>query len=162
MKSTGSSFTTSAYSVANAWGGSGYTWSADFNGDGRADIASANGGNIYMKLANSSGTGFVSATWGAANLWGGSDYTWVGDFDGNGLADIASANGTNVYMKLSTGGGFISQVWTVPAGTWGGSSYTRVGKFSLPSSNRTDIVSQVGCTVYHHVSTGSGFVTIAS
>ena len=36
--------------MPNAWGGSGYTWAGDFNGDGKTDIASANGGSIYVQL----------------------------------------------------------------------------------------------------------------
>ncbi|MCB1034610.1 MAG: VCBS repeat-containing protein, partial [Acidobacteria bacterium] len=87
--------------AANAWGGSDYTWADDFNGDGRTDLASAQSGNIRMKLAT--GSGFVSTTWPVVNLWGGGNYTRVADFNGDGLPDIASPSGGNVYMKLSTG-----------------------------------------------------------
>jgi putative transposase len=39
-----------------SWGTSVYTWIGDFDADGRSDIASASGGNVYMRL--STGTGF--------------------------------------------------------------------------------------------------------
>ena len=61
------------------------------------DIASARGGNMYMKL--SSGNGFTSETWPVVNAWGSSGYTRVGDFNGDGMTDIASARDDNKFMK---------------------------------------------------------------
>jgi len=79
------------------WGGSGYTFVGDFNGDGKDDIASASGGSIYLKLGSSSG--FSSKTISVDNRWGGSGYTFVGDFNGDGKDDIASASGGSIYFK---------------------------------------------------------------
>ncbi|KAA3654381.1 MAG: hypothetical protein DWQ10_17840 [Calditrichaeota bacterium] len=38
------------WKVLNKWGDSGYTLVADFNNDGKADIASAHGGDVFMRL----------------------------------------------------------------------------------------------------------------
>ncbi len=135
------------------WGSSSYTWVGDFNGDGITDIASANGGNIYVNLGAGNG-GFTQYLWTVPNNWGSSSYTWVGDFNGDGKTDIASANGGNIYVNLSTGTGFTQAVWTVPA-NWGSSSYTWVGDFN--GDGKTDIASANGGNIYVNISTGSGF-----
>jgi hypothetical protein len=36
----------------NRWGGAEYSWAADFNGDGRADIASASGRDIFVQISH--------------------------------------------------------------------------------------------------------------
>jgi len=147
-------FASSTWTGSNAWGGAGYTWAADFNGDGKTDMASANGGSVYMKLATASG--FTQQTWTVPSQWGGSGYTWVGDFNGDGKADIASANGGSVYMRLSTGSGFQSATWTTTS-SWGDAGYTWTGDFN--GDDKTDIASANGGSVYMRLSTGSGFTT---
>ncbi len=142
------------WSVSADWGGAGYTWTGDFNGDGFADIASAKGGTVYMKL--STGGGFVSESWPVQNIWGGAGYTKVGDFNGDGLMDIASSRGSVVYMKLSTGSGFVSEYW-LAHNSWGGSGYTWVADFN--GDGLADIASAKGGTVYMKLSTGKGFVS---
>jgi C1A family cysteine protease len=161
-------FKVKTWLVDGKWGTSDYTWVGDFNGDKKADIASASYGNVYMKL--STGTGFVSQTWTVDGKWGGSDYTWVADFNGDGKTDIASAAGGNVYMKLSTGTGFNSQTWTVD-GKWGLPDYTWVGDFNgdnipdIASGDKTTLIgggaiSQAsGGNVYMKLSTGTGFIS---
>jgi hypothetical protein len=52
-----SGFSSATWPVANWWGQAGYTFVRDFNGDGRADIATAIGGSI--NLMTSTGSGFV-------------------------------------------------------------------------------------------------------
>jgi hypothetical protein len=145
-------FETAAWPVPNHWGSSDYTWVGDFNGDGKTDIASASGGNVYMNL--STGTGFNSQTWPVPNRWGSSAYTWVGDFNGDRKTDIASASGENVYMNLSIDPGFSPQTWTVP-NQWGSSDYTWVGDFN--GDGKTDIASAMGGNVHMNLSTGTGF-----
>lgn len=55
--------------TASSWGGSGFTWPGDFNGDGLIDIATANGGTIWVK--RSTGSGFIQETWTtSAPNWG--------------------------------------------------------------------------------------------
>jgi hypothetical protein len=82
---------------------------ADFNGDGKADIASASSGKVYMNL--SAGNAFEGRTWAVPDTWGSPGYTWVADFNGDGKADIASADSCTIYMHLSTGGRFANQAW---------------------------------------------------
>jgi len=147
-------FNTANWTVPSHWGGSTYTWQGDFNGDGRSDIASASGGNIYMKLAT--GNSFKTATWKVPSHWGGAAYTWAADFNGDGLTDIASASGGNIYMKLSTGSGFKAETWTVPS-HWGGSTYTWAGDFN--GDGLADIASASGGNIYMKLSTGRGFTT---
>ncbi|WP_298609897.1 FG-GAP-like repeat-containing protein [uncultured Thiobacillus sp.] len=134
------------------WSSGGVTWTGDFDGDGKTDIASASGGNVLILL--STGRGFNNRTWAVPNAWGGAGYTWVGDFNGDGKTDIASANGGSVYVHLSTGSGFDNQTWAVP-NAWGGAGYTWVGDFN--GDGKTDIASANGGSVYVHLSTGSGF-----
>lgn len=144
----------SFYPVANNWGGSDYTFAADFTGDGFADIASASGSNIFMKLGQSNS--FTSETWTVIGSWGSGGYTWTGDFNGDGLADIASASGGNIYMKLSNGGGFTSQTWSA-ANLWGPADKTSVADFN--GDGLSDIASISGSVVYMKLSTGTGFVS---
>lgn len=131
----------------------GYTWAADFNGDGYTDIASAVGGTVYMKINNHNG-GFNFGSWTVSNQWGLPGYTVTGDFNHDGKADIASCSGTNVYLKLSTGSAFQNLTWTTdgsfgPSGSTYGTDYNGDGY--------TDIVSINGTQIYIKQSTGSGF-----
>jgi|GEM_PF-1486178 len=155
--------TAATWTVSNEWGGDGYTWTGDFDGNGLTDIASAAGGNVFMKLSN--GTGFNPATWTVESAWGGAGYTWTGDFNGDGLTDIASASGSNIYMKLSNGSGFDSETWTVQnswtvglgrtAYGWGAAEYTWTGDFN--GDGLTDIASASGGNIYTYLSNGDRF-----
>ncbi|HEV8661074.1 MAG TPA: VCBS repeat-containing protein [Thermoanaerobaculia bacterium] len=147
-------FTSHTWTVAPSWGVSGFTFVGDFNGDRRDDIASAQGGSVYMKISD--GNQFISNTWGVTSQWGIAAFTRVGDFNGDGLADIASASGGQVYMKLSTGAGFISTTWSV-ANTWGGGDYTWVADFNR--DGRADIASAQGGVVHMKLSQGSSFLS---
>jgi len=122
------------FTVPYQWGQAGYTFVGRFM-PGRNVIASASGGNVYMKWFDATTQSFQSTVWSVANTWGSSDYTWVADFNGDGLSDIASASGGNVYMKLSTGSGFTSQTWTVP--TSGAPSRATVWPTSPATARRT-------------------------
>ncbi|HEY8132772.1 MAG TPA: VCBS repeat-containing protein [Thermoanaerobaculia bacterium] len=146
-----------SFTVANEWGGPGYTWVGDFNGDGKDDIASASGGNIRMKLSNPGPglTGFRSETWTVINNWAPAGWVFVGDFNGDGRADIASASGSVVNMKLSQPDGRLKDfAWSVTP-EWGAASYARVGDFN--GDGLADIASPDGDTVHMKLSTGSGF-----
>lgn len=136
------------------WGGSDYTWVADFNGDNKDDIASAVGGSVRVHLSTGSGSsGFASQVWGVTNEWASGAWTRIGDFNGDGKDDIASANGASVYMKLSSGSGFISQTWSV-ANTWGAASYTWVADFNR--DGRSDIASANGAAGVVHMKLSQG------
>jgi len=136
----------------NSWGSASYTWVADFNGDGRDDIASANGANVYMYL--SSGQDFELATWAVSSNWGGAGYTWVDDFTGDGLADIATADGSRITLYVSSGHGF-TQYDTTLNNNWGGASYSFSGDFN--GDGKSDIASANSGNIYLKISTGTGF-----
>ncbi len=116
--STGSAFGP-AQQLWHTWFGAGNETPAvgDFNGDGRADIATftrGSTGDVYV--ATSDGTKFV----GTAVKWSddfaaGSAVPMVGDFDCNGVDDIVSfERGVNgvVSVAIASGGRFTSaQVW---------------------------------------------------
>jgi len=77
---------------------------ADFNGDGRLDVATANyaGNNVSVLLGNAGGT-FQAAL---NSPTGNSPLSLaVGDFNGDGKRDIATANVGNVSVLLGNGNG---------------------------------------------------------
>ncbi|MEO7381684.1 MAG: VCBS repeat-containing protein [Paracoccaceae bacterium] len=85
---------------------------ADFNGDGKADLATGNpdSDNISVLLGNGNGT-FAAATSFAAG--DGSEGLVVADFNADGKADIAVANlwASTVSISLGNGtGGFAAPV----------------------------------------------------
>ena len=125
----------------NIWGNTGFTWAADFNGDGKADIASAVGGQVHMRLSTAEADHFDSMTWQVPNRWGSSDYTWVADFNGDGKADIASAEGDLVYIHFSLGNKFKNEVWPNKE-KWGNSGYTWTTDFT--GDGKADIVTVRG------------------
>src|SRR5262249_32953598 len=87
-------FTLGAFSVDNAWGGPQFTFSGNFTGTaGTAftEIASANGGNVFMKIPGPPGFAWTSQAWPVPNSWGAGGFTWAADFTGDGTTDIATA-----------------------------------------------------------------------
>ncbi len=146
--------TSVTWTGSSNWGGSGYTWAADFNGDGYTDLASASGANVYMRLSD--GYDFQQETWTVPSQWANESYTFVGDFNGDGMADIATNAGPHINVRLSTGTGFQQQSWPTAA-LWGGDNYTWTGDFN--GDDKTDIASASGGNVYMYISTGNGFVS---
>jgi hypothetical protein len=81
--------------------------SADFNGDGLADIATANYGSDNISVLLNTSTNTITASFGSAinfNAGSGSISVISADFNGDGLADIAAANygSNNVSVLLNT------------------------------------------------------------
>ncbi|MCI0506525.1 MAG: hypothetical protein L0Z73_10500, partial [Gammaproteobacteria bacterium] len=152
------------WTVSDQWGSYEYTWTGDFDGNGLTDFASANGGNVYMKLSKGNDFG-TPENWMVDNLWGGAGHTWTGDFNGDGLTDIASASGDKIYMKLSLGNDFESKTWTVsnilsngiggPKYAWAAPEYTWTGDFN--GDGLTDIASAIGGDIHMYLSNGNGF-----
>jgi hypothetical protein len=152
LGSESGTFTSATWPVVNAWGSSAYTMVGDFDGDGKADIASAVGGSIQMKL--STGTGFRNDTWVTLNRWGST--ALVADLNGDNKDDIVSFNdgASAVYVKLSSGTGFTDQTWTIDAESPG--IWRAVGDFTR--DGKADILILNGCTLKLYESTGAGFV----
>jgi Ca2+-binding RTX toxin-like protein len=76
---------------------------ADFNGDGRLDLATANGDNtVSVLLGNADGTfqGAVNAATGANPR-----SLAVGDFNGDGKLDVVTTNAGDVSLLLGNGDG---------------------------------------------------------
>jgi hypothetical protein len=151
--STGAGFLSRTWGVRGAWNKSGYIWVADFNGDGRSDLASktANGRSVYVYL--STGTGFRSDTWATENAddkWGDLNVTWAADFNGDGKADLASAKAGVVRMHLSTGSAFDNKLWLVPD-KWGAPGFTWAADFN--GDGKADIASAQECTIHMRLST---------
>jgi hypothetical protein len=91
----------------------------DFNGDGKADLAVANGagGNVSVLLGNGNGTFQAARTY-----WAGTNPTSVaaGDFNGDGKPDLAVANpGSNkVSLLLNNGNGIFQSAVSYGAGAY--------------------------------------------
>jgi hypothetical protein len=99
----------------------------DFNGDGRIDLAVANGGRSSISILRGSGTGsFVDA--GTVGVAGRPAAIAVGDFDRDGDSDLAvSTNTSNVSILLGTGtGSFVGT--NVPVG--GAQGRLAIGDFN--------------------------------
>ena len=101
---------------------------ADFNNDGKADVAGrqASTGNWFVSLANTSGIGFnyasMIANWSASTNWAEAE---VGDFNGDGYNDILAHNLDTgdliAYLNPGLGGGaYTPATWQAlaTATTW--------------------------------------------
>ena len=84
-------------------------WVGDFNGDGKSDIGTIEGGIIRVKKsigANSFSHPHEPFFWEevwttTAPNWGTNAYTWIGDFNGDGKREFATAVGGTIYVKIS-------------------------------------------------------------
>jgi Domain of unknown function (DUF4347)/FG-GAP-like repeat len=112
----------------------------DFNGDGKADIVTANDANNNISVLLGTGTGsFGRATNFATGAF--TKFVTIGDFNGDGKADIAATNSNpnNVSILLGEGtGGFRTasnfSVGTSPAGIALG-DFNSDGKADLAIAN---------------------------
>ncbi|HYV20597.1 MAG TPA: FG-GAP-like repeat-containing protein [Verrucomicrobiae bacterium] len=83
---------------------------ADFNGDGRSDLAVSAGTAGTWWVGLSSGAGFTFTPWGGPTGWADAA---AGDFTGDGRADLAQIRPSDGAIEVlrSTGGGFTSSTW---------------------------------------------------
>ncbi|MGW2399885.1 FG-GAP repeat domain-containing protein [Kitasatospora sp. NPDC001664] len=111
------------------------TVAADFDGDGRVDVA---GIDAYqnLNLYAGNGAGQVSATLpmlGTNGLWAGFKQLAAGDFNGDGKQDVAGID-ANDSLKLytGTGGGYVSggSAMLGGNGTWAGFKALTAGDFN--------------------------------
>jgi large repetitive protein len=111
---------------------------ADFNGDGRADLVTANSGDdtVSVLLGNGDGTFQSARTFSVGNY---PDSVAVGDFNGDGRMDIVTANKNSdtVSVLLGNGDGTFE-----PAETYatGGGYATSVAVGDFNGDGRSDIV----------------------
>ena len=105
---------------------------ADFNGDGKLDVATSNfnGNNVSILLGNGDGT-FTAAS-GSPITVGANPYALVaGDFNGDGRLDLAVTNSADntITILLGNEGGTFSAAPTAPA-TAPGPTALAVGDFN--------------------------------
>lgn len=83
---------------------------ADYNGDGRADIAAYTGTSNKWAVCLSTGSNFQCSYWYSHS--GGKDKNISGDFNGDGRTDMAYHTGNGVWsICLSTGTAFSCSNW---------------------------------------------------
>ncbi len=101
--------------------------SADFNGDGRLDLATANSSsnNVSVMLGNADGT-FQAAQTSATGT--GPLSLAVGDFNADGKLDLATANAGDVSVLLGNGNGTLQAPASINIGT--SPSSVAVGDFN--------------------------------
>lgn len=139
----------------------------DFNGDGRADIATfTRGSSADVYVATSDGARFGAAVRWSDHFAAGSAAPMVGDFDCNGIDDIVSfERGDNgaVSVAIAAGGRFTAaQVWlrgfatgtAVPAvGDFNGDGCDEVVEFLRGTWPRVRVALSVAVPFPHHTRT---------
>src|SRR5262245_59588194 len=107
----------------------------DFNGDGKADLATftrGNTGDVYVALSTGSSFSGSGWKWHDAFCFG-SEIPLVGDFNGDGKDDIATftrGGYGDVYVALSTGSGFSGTGWKWHDAFCSGPEIPHVGDFN--------------------------------
>jgi RHS repeat-associated protein len=105
----------------------------DFNGDGRLDLAVANGLDNTVTILLGNGDGTFTPAIGSPVAVGSVPFTIaVGDFDGDGKPDLAVANGrdTTVTILLGQGGGAFKPAPQSPVTVGDGPGSIAVGDFN--------------------------------
>jgi FG-GAP-like repeat len=95
-----------------SYGGSGQTITADFNHDGKADLASADG---TLLLGNGDGT-FTAGTPLSVGGQNASNLIAEGDFNGDGKADVLLVSSNTLYILLGNGDGTLQPAVTTTLG----------------------------------------------
>ncbi|NNV55035.1 FG-GAP-like repeat-containing protein [Limnovirga soli] len=128
---------------------------ADFNGDGKSDMAGYES-NGNWKICLSTGTNFNVSTWTGHTL--GNTNNLIGDFNGDGKSDMAGYAGIGSWqVSISMGNYFTTSTWT---GSFPGPNYTKkyVGDFN--GDGISDIAAYAGGGNWDiYLSTGVGFQT---
>ncbi|MFB9414549.1 S8 family serine peptidase [Dactylosporangium matsuzakiense] len=126
------------------WGGFKHVVAADFDGDGKVDIAGIDANND-IKLYTGDGAGKLvgsgSYMWPTGGLWGGFKKIVAGDFNGDGKVDIAGIDANSdlkVYSGDGTGKltGTGSAMWPL-GGLWSGFKHIEAADFN--NDGKTDI-----------------------
>jgi hypothetical protein len=118
------------------------SYAADFNGDGRADVATSNGDaqSVSVFLRQPAG-GFAEEAGSPFAMTGGTSNGTVGDFNGDGRPDLAITDiqGTGVVIALrNPAGGFTPEANIPLGGQLGGAGagdFNQDGKLDLAIAN---------------------------
>jgi hypothetical protein len=89
------------FRAPSSYGAGGYVAAADFNGDGKIDLAITRAGGFSVLLGNGDGT-FQPPVFNTINRFAG--FLAVGDFNGDGIPDLVTAYGS-VSVFLGNGDG---------------------------------------------------------
>jgi hypothetical protein len=133
---------------------------ADFNGDGKPDLAVVNGvdGTISILLGNGDGTFQGQVTYPAPLQVDSLSLPSLvlGDFNGDGILDLAAAGGDSVLVLLSNGNGtFQAPLQTTITNLTGGYLYgLAVGDFN--GDGKLDLVLANGTTTDVFLGNGNG------
>jgi hypothetical protein len=131
----------------------------DFNGDGKADLATftrGTTGDVFVALSTGNGFNGTGWKWHDAFCFG-SETPLVGDFNGDGRDDIATfTRGTtgDVFVALSTGSGFTGTGWKWHNQFCYGSELPLIGDFN--GDNKDDLAT------FTRGSTGDVFVALST
>ncbi|HEX9389674.1 MAG TPA: FG-GAP-like repeat-containing protein [Usitatibacteraceae bacterium] len=123
-QSTGSNFSCSYW---NGIAGTAFTYrtvhgvtvpaviSADFNGDGKMDLAAYTGANGIWTICLAGETNFSCSNWTGPGV--NRDQVAIGDFNGDGKADLLAYTGNSDIWQVcqSTGSNFACSYWNGPA-----------------------------------------------
>ena len=131
---------------------------ADFNGDGRVDLAKTPPSSCNFDVEVSDGQRFASQVWNAAGCV--SNTNWeTGDFNGDGKADLVSyANGTALRVYISTGTTFNFSTWWTGTAAWPTGAKWLIA--DVNGDGRSDLVKNLRnstCTIDTQISTGTSF-----
>ena len=130
----------------NASGGNIQVVTADFNGDGKLDLASAEyyAGEVSIFLGNGDGTFTAGATYPAC----GAHALATGDFNRDGIVDLAAGSDDcpEVTILLGNGNGTFREIGQLAVGQGlpyrlAVGDFNRDGKLDLVTANTSDFVS---------------------
>lgn len=135
---------------------------ADFNGDGKLDLAVANdpalvaqtGSGVTILLGNGDGT-FTAAP----SFYDGSVYGLaVADFNNDGKPDLAISSGTSsITILLGNGDGTFTPAWAAPTGA--GPTAITVGDFNRDGNADLAVANNGGDTIAILLGNGDGTFT---
>jgi len=174
--STGSGWETQSWSggplLATEWTVvpiPGQCFAADFNGDGKTDLACSDGVDSVWSVALSTGTGWNTQSWSGGPVvpLPITDQCLDGDLNGDGKADLFcwTGEGGGWGVALSTGSSWQGSTWSggpAPVDEWNvvpvpeqcfAADFTGAGKTDVACSDGTNSTWSMG------VSTGSGWNT---